>query len=165
MENRKIRNASPRVYNGIHFKSASEVMVYKTLTSLGFNVKYEPSKYTVWEGFKPTVPFYKPSKSRALAIDSTKVMDITYTPDFIFLAPDNKTVIIIEVKGFSNDVYPYKRKLFRAYLEDLSTTYNQPTMYFEIHTKKQLLQAIEIIKSRYEKESCNVDEGETSISS
>lgn len=158
MMNRKIKNATPKEYDGINFKSSSEVMVYKTLTSLGFKVYYEPTKYPIWKGFKPIVPFYKPSKAGLLKLDNSKLVDITYTPDFIFLAPDQKTVVIIEVKGFSNDIYPYKRKLFREYLESLNKEVNQPTIYFEIHNKRQLLQAVEIINNNYGKESSGINE-------
>ena len=156
--NRRIRNASPKEYNGIVFKSASEVMVYKTLTSLGFEVEYEPTKYTIWQGFKPTVPFYRPSKDGLLKLDNSKLMGITYTPDFIFFAPDKKTVIVIEVKGFSNDVYPYKKKMFRRYLESVRKDMHQEVVYFEIHNKKQLLQAVEIINNNYGKESGRTNE-------
>lgn len=139
--NKKIKNASPFEYNGINFRSKTEVMVYKTLTEQGFEVFYEPTSYTIWHGYKPKRPFYRPNKDGLLRLDKEKIRSITYTPDFI--TSYNNLPIIIEVKGFSNDVYPYKRKLFRKYLEDLE----QDSMYFEIHTKKQLLQAIEIIKS------------------
>ena len=139
--NKKIKNAKVTEYNGINFKSKTEVMVYKTLINNGFEVFYEPTSYVVWKGYKPKKSFYRPDKEGILKLDDVKVRDITYTPDFITSYKD--LPIIIEVKGFSNDVYPYKRKLFRKYLEDL----DQNSMYFEIHTKRQLLQAIEIIKN------------------
>lgn len=66
---------------------------------------------------------------------------MTYTPDFTFNY--NGRLIIIEAKGKENDTYPIKKKLFRGVLETLP---NNP-MFFEIFNKKQLLQAIEIIKS------------------
>ena len=58
MENKKIKNATSKEYNGIKFKSIVEVSVYKHLLSLGFKPEYEKHKYTIWEGFKPTIPFY-----------------------------------------------------------------------------------------------------------
>ena len=75
----------------------------------------------------------------------------TYTPDFIFIAPDNKTVIIMEIKGFQNDTYPLKEKMFRGYLEDLLHKSNQPTMFFQIKNKTQLLEAINIINTKFGK--------------
>ena len=67
---------------------------------------------------------------------------MTYTPDFTFNY--NGRLIIIEAKGKENDTYPLKRKLFRGLLEGQT---NDNPLFFEIYTQKQLLQAIEIIKS------------------
>lgn len=147
--NKKIKNATALTYDNIQFKSKTEVMVYKTLLQLGFNPYYEATKYRIWEGFVPTVPYYTKGKDKNLKPSTKKLIDITYTPDFVFLAPDKKTVIIIEVKGFANDVFPIKRKMFRKYLETIKNELNQPVVYFEIYTKKNLLQAINIIKSEY----------------
>lgn len=139
--NKKIKNASPKEYNGIKFKSVVEVMVYKTLLSAGFEPLYEQRKFVIWEGFNPTVQFYNRDKrTRTLKLDDKKLIDITYTPDFTF--EYHKTLIIIEAKGFENDVFPIKKKMFRKYLEHSQ----QNTIFFEVYTKKQLLQAIEIIK-------------------
>ena len=64
---------------------------------------------------------------------------ITYTPDFTF--EYNGILVIMEIKGFENDVFPVKRNLFRKLLE----TYDTPCMFFEIRTKRELLEAINII--------------------
>ena len=53
-----------------------------------------------------------------------------------------------------NDVFYIKKKLFRAYLEDLYKETGQKSMYFEIHSKKQLLECIKLIKN----ESCRKNE-------
>lgn len=139
--NRKIRNATPLEYDGITFKSKLEVMIYKTLKEEGFPVQYEPEKISIWEGFKPTVPFYdKDNVSRLLKLHMIKLLNITYTPDFMFTY--NGHQVIVEGKGFQNEVFPIKLKLFRAWLED-----HPKSIYFEIHSKKQLLQAVDIIKN------------------
>ena len=142
VENKKIMNASPLEYDGISFKSKLEKMAYQTLKEQGFHVEYEPKKFIIWEGFRPNVPFYnKDTCTRMLKLDSKKVIDISYTPDLMF--EYNKHLIIIEMKGFENNTYPLKKKIFRKWLET-----NYPSsIYFEIFTKKQLLQAIDIIKS------------------
>ena len=141
-ENKKIKNASPLEYDGISFKSKLEKMAYQTLKEQGFPVQYEPKKFIIWEGFRPNVPFYnKDTSTRMLKMDSKKVIDISYTPDLMF--EYNNRLIIIEMKGFENNTYPLKKKIFRKWLES-----NYPnSIYFEIFTKKQLLQAIDIIKS------------------
>ena len=140
-ENKKIINASPLEYDGISFKSKLEKMAYQTLKEQGFPVLYEPKKFIIWEGFRPNVPFYnKDASTRMLKMDSKKVIDISYTPDLMFEYSNH--LIIIEMKGFENNTYPLKKKIFRKWLES-----NYPnSIYFEIFTKKQLLQAIDIIK-------------------
>lgn len=141
-ENKKIINASPLEYDGISFKSKLEKMAYQTLKEQGFPVLYEPKKFIIWEGFRPNVPFYnKDVSTRMLKMDRKKVIDISYTPDLMF--EYNNHLIIIEMKGFENNTYPLKKKIFRKWLES-----NYPnSIYFEIFTKKQLLQAIDIIKN------------------
>lgn len=141
-ENKKIINASPLEYDGISFKSKLEKMAYQTLKEQGFPVLYEPKKFIIWEGFRPNVPFYnKDASTRMLKMDRKKVIDISYTPDLMF--EHNNHLIIIEMKGFENNTYPLKKKIFRKWLES-----NYPnSIYFEIFTKKQLLQAIDIIKN------------------
>lgn len=141
-ENKKIINASPLEYDGISFKSKLEKMAYQTLKEQGFPVLYEPKKFIIWEGFRPNIPFYnKDASTRMLKMDSKKVIDISYTPDLMF--EYNNHLIIIEMKGFENNTYPLKKKIFRKWLES-----NYPnSIYFEIFTKKQLLQAIDIIKN------------------
>ena len=140
-ENKKIINAFPLEYDGISFKSKLEKMIYQTLKESGFPVKYEPYKFIIWKGFRPTVPFYDKDKvTRMLKLESKKIIDITYTPDFVF--EHNDYLVVIEAKGMENDRFYLKKKMFRRLLEE-----NHPkSIYFEIYTKKQLLQAIDIIK-------------------
>ena len=141
-ENKKIKNASPLEYDGISFKSKLEKMAYQTLKENNLPVEYEPQKFIIWEGFKPTVPFYnKDTKTRMLKLENKKIINISYTPDFII--HHNNHLVIMELKGLENDLFPMKKKMFRKWLEE-----NEPkSIYFEIYTKKQLLQAIDIIKN------------------
>lgn len=140
-ENKKIRNAKESVFNGMTFRSKLEESLYKTLVAAGLEPDYELTKFVLMEGFKPTVPFYNRSKSKVFKMDMGKVRDITYTPDFTILY--NDTLFIIEAKGIENDTFPLKKKLFRRFLESME----MPCVYFEVHTKKELLEVIEIIKS------------------
>lgn len=140
MINKKVRNATVVEYSGIKFKSKMEVSVYKTLITNGFKPEYESKKFVLIKGFKPTVQFYVPNKYKELIRVTKKVIDITYTPDFIVYI--DEVLIVIEVKGQPNDIYPLKRKLFMKYMEES----NIPMMFFEIHNMKQLYKTIEIIK-------------------
>lgn len=136
--NKKIKNACSLEFDGIKFKSKLEVMAYKTLKEHNLNAIYEPITFRVWEGFKPTIPYYS-AKVGDLKLDNKKLIDIKYTPDFII--EDDNVLIVIEMKGFCNDTYYLHKKLFRKYLE----TINKKIIFFEVRTKKQLLQAINII--------------------
>lgn len=140
--NKKIKNATQDTLDGIEFKSRLEKMIYQTLKAEGFDPKYEPWKFTIWEGYSPTVPFYdRDSKTGLLKRNTSKLLPMTYTPDFCF--EYDGWYIIIEAKGIENEVFPIKKKLFRHYLE----SWKKRVAYFEIYSKKQLIQAIEIIKS------------------
>lgn len=141
-ENKKILNATPLEYDGIQFKSKLEKMAYQTLKENSIPVEYEPKKFIIWEGFKPTVPFYNKDKNtRMLKQDNKKIINVTYTPDFVFRY--NNHLIVIEAKGIENNCFYLKKKMFRKWLEE-----NHPnSIYFEIFSKRQLLQAIDIINN------------------
>lgn len=139
MENKKIKNATKTTESGIVFKSETEARIYKALVAEGFDPLYEKVTFTLSEKIRPTVPFFNRIKG-LLGLDMKPVQAITYTPDFTF--EYNGILIVIEVKGFENDVFPVKRNLFRKHLETL----NQPSMFFEVRTKKELLEALRIIR-------------------
>lgn len=152
--NSKVKNATPKEYGGIKFKSVLEVSVYKTLLQEGFNPEYEKHTYVIWDGFVPTVPFYTKNKfkrknknieviSPVIVKDNRPLDSITYTPDFVFKY-GGKT-IIVEVKGFENDVFPYKFKMFRYHIQDNHSLYGDCEIW-EIFTKKQLLECINLLK-------------------
>ena len=159
MANKKIRNATQSSSKGITFKSQLEKSIYDTLLQQGFTPQYEPITFTLWDGFAPITPFYdketdKQNQKRAellgkkvskiLVKKEGKVIDIRYKPDFYFNY--NGLDVYIEAKGIENDVFYIKKKMFIKYLDDELINTGKRSMYFEIYTEKQLLQAIEIIK-------------------
>lgn len=139
MENKKIKNATSKVLDGIQFKSSLEALIYKTLKEHGIEASYEKITFEFVPRLRPTVPFFNRIK-KVFGLEMKPLHQITYTPDFTFDYKD--MLIIIEAKGFENDVYPVKKNLFRRHLEDME----KHTMYFEIRTKKELLEALRIIK-------------------
>ena len=152
-ENKKIVGASKMTYNGIKFKSQLEVMTYKTLVEEGFSPQYEPITYVIWTGFVPTIPFFTKNtlkrKDRRYEVISPStvivhkpITSITYTPDFYFEYMGKK--VIVESKGIPNDVFPYKFKMFRKYLEEQPD--RESYIIWEIHTKKQLLECINYLR-------------------
>ena len=139
MQNKKIRNATPLEYSNIKFKSTLEKLVYKTLVESGLDVQYEPQTFTLWEGFKPTVPFYdRNKKTKNLELTDKKLIDIKYTPDFVVHYPPC-IVAFIEAKGMENDVFYIKKKLFRSLLEEVVQNTTYYPMYFEVYTKKECI--------------------------
>lgn len=146
MENRKVRNASKFEYNGITFKSKFEVTVYKTLVEKYKDVRYEKHTIVLVKPFTPTVPFYKHDARRGFKQDKATVRPITYTPDFVVVK--NRDLLVFEAKGFPNDIYPVKRKLFRAYLEGVKARniFNR-IYFFEVKSKRDLIDAINVVES------------------
>lgn len=140
MENKKVRGTKEVIVNDIKFKSTIEGRVYEWLLEEGIQPKYEASTYELSTSIRPTIPFFN-RIGKLFGIDMRPVQSITYTPDFTF--EFNGIFIIIEVKGKENDVFPYKRNLFRKYLENIET----PVMFFEIRTKKELKEALRIIRA------------------
>ena len=145
-ENKKILNATPTKIGDIQFKSKLEARIYTYLKSEGFNPIYEGMKFILWEGFKPTVPFYTRNSDKEFVPKMSKTIDITYTPDFTFMYKGK--LILIEVKGMTNDVFGYKFKMFRKLLEEKE--YRDSTILFEIFTLKDLKKCIEIIRNEEE---------------
>ena len=154
--NKKIRGATKTNSLEMTFKSQLEKCFYKTLLELGFNPKYEPKTFVVWDGFTAITPFYDketdtqrdkrdPRSSKFLVEKSHIVQPIRYTPDLYF--EYNGIDVWIEAKGIENDVFYIKKKLFRKYLDNKLLSTGKRSLYFEVYTKKQLLQAIDIIKS------------------
>ena len=154
VENAKVINATPCSYNGIDFKSKLEMNIYKAIESEGYVPLYEPITFTIWNGFKPRIPFYKKNKSsRKMALENTKIRDITYTPDIIFYA--GTRMILVEVKpDYENDVFPYKKKLFRKFLETQFEGISKEHMpiYVQVGTIKHLKDFIKILKEEYNNE-------------
>ena len=168
--NQKIRNATKSNSNNITFKSQLEKGICNTLLQEGFNPQYEPKTFTLWDGFIPITPYYDketpkhrdardPKSPILLVKKENKIIGIRYTPDFYFKY--NDLDIYIEAKGIENDVFYIKKKLFIKYLDDCYINNGQKSIYFEVYTKKQLLQAIDIIKD-YDSNRKNEDASKNS---
>lgn len=174
MVNKKIKNATKSNLGNLAFKSQLEKSIYNTLLQQGFTPQYEPITFTLWDGFTPITPYYDKETdkqkikrlsngintcpSKILIQKVGKVVGIRYTPDFYF---NYKGLdVYIEAKGIENDVFYIKKKMFIKYLDDILVNTGRRSIYFEVYTKKQLLQAIEIIKD-YATE-CNLQTDTTS---
>ena len=160
--NQKIRNATICKSDGITFKSQLEKMTYNTLVEQGFNPTYEPVQITLWDGFIPITSYYDEESQthynrrkengdnspKMLVQKNSKIIGIRYTCDFYVRY--NDIDVWIESKSIENDVFYIKKKMFIKYLDNKYLQTGQKSLYFEVHSKKQVLQMIDIIKN-YEK--------------
>lgn len=149
--NKKVVNATINEFDGIVFKSLLERRAYQLFKEAELNPAYEVRKIPIMQGFKPTVPFYKPTKkTKILTLNKVKVKDITYTPDFIIQG--RNSIYYIEIKGFATTGYDIKVKLFRLWLE-----LNEPnSVFFELHTVRDIKETINII-NKYERDRRPID--------
>lgn len=146
VENKKVKGAREHWYEGIKFKSQIEVDAYKAFVVAGFNPEYEKHTYILQKTKLFPTQHYAPFKDRKIhkevwGLNKYKIISLKYTPDFVFYIGEK--LIIVEIKGYANDRYPYQKKLFFKYLED----HYPNSVFFEIHNQKQLSAAIEIIKN------------------
>lgn len=141
MENKKVRNATPKEVDGIKFKSTLEADMYEKFKELGIDVKYEEKTFTLLDSFRSPQIFYNRS-SKGFKADFRPVRQITHTPDFTYYN-ESGVLVIIEAKGYENDSYPTKRSFLRNLIA-LSDC-----MYFEVRTLKEL----EIAVKRAKKET------------
>jgi len=143
-KNKKVKNATPVVYNDIKFKSKLEVYCYKRLEEEGIPVDYEPNRYLIFEPFifnNESHEVKKHDNRREFVSVSNKIRGIYYTPDFV----DRNNNFIIETKGNPNDAWPLRLKLFKRFLVINNMNYE----LFVPRNKKQVDETIRIIKEKY----------------
>ena len=114
-ENKKVKNATVNVYEGIKFRSKLETYTYTKLKQAGIqNIEYEQNRYELLPKFQ-----YNEENIRAM----------TYTPDFVINGN-----IVIECKGWANDRWGLVRKLFLKFLLDNNLNYK----FYEIHNTTEV---------------------------
>ena len=145
--NAKVRNAQKITYKDIKFQSKLEMYCYKYgKEELGYPLEYESFKTVLFEGPRLDGYLYQPNKSKHIALDTTKLRDITYSPDFTFVHKTRgglEYFIVVECKGLATDSYNLKKKLFLALM---NKKYGQNFYFFEPHSQIQIRECFEIIK-------------------
>ena len=124
IKNKKIKNATVTVYNGITFRSKLEAECAKILDEEGINYQYEPFKIILLPSFKYL---------------GKTLREWHYSPDFVVF-----NNIIIEIKGFPNDVWGYKKKMILKYIVDHNYMYE----FYEVKNKTQLRTLIKELKAK-----------------
>ena len=110
----KVRNATPTEYDGIRFRSKLEMYTYKKLREARINADYEQHRFELLPAF--------------VALSGKKYRAMTYLPDFV--GKD----FIIECKGFPNESWPLRKKLFEYALVRDKLKYD----FYEVHTQKEV---------------------------
>lgn len=136
MGNKKIINATPTNYNGIEFRSKLEKSIYKALTDKGLDVAYEPLRCKIWDRNSFLVPYYDRIGKKPFGLVTSKPIAVHYTPDMIFFYKGVK--VFLEIKGFKNDVTPYKIRMFRDWLDKYSWENNVKCCYAVIYAVKDI---------------------------
>ena len=117
-----VKNATPNTFDGIKFRSKLETYTYKKLKEAKIYAEYEKHKFELLPAF---------------TFHGSRVRAITYLPDFV---GEN---FIIECKGFPNDAFPLKEKLFKYLLLSISPD----IVYYVVHTQKQVDELINKLKN------------------
>lgn len=91
----KVKNATPIIIDGIHFKSKLEGYCYEQLKKYNIIAPYEEVRFEILPAFS-----YRGESIRRMS----------YTPDFV--GKD----FIIECKGLVSDSFPLRYKLFKYFL-------------------------------------------------
>ena len=123
-KNKKVRNATPLLYDGIKFKSKLEVYCYTKLKENDLIAPYEERTFVIIDAF---------------VYNNEKVRKMTYTPDFVGID------YVIECKGKANDAFPLRWKIFKHHLHKNNLNYK---LYLP-RNKKDVDAVIEDIKNRY----------------
>ena len=124
-------------YNGIEFQSLLEKKMYQLLHEQEIPVEYEEHSFTVFDALVYPQACYEGTPKK-LYNKGSKVRSITYTPDFV--DPNGKW--IIETKGYANESFPLRWKLFKRHLKENNLAY----VLFMPRNKTQCLEVLELIK-------------------
>ena len=117
----KVKNATPTQLDGIKFRSKLEAYTYKKLKEANIYAEYEQYRYILLPSF---------------IFENKTVRAITYLPDFV------GSNFIIECKGFPNEAWPLREKLFKYYLTNNMPNYS----FYLVRNQKQVDELIKKLK-------------------
>lgn len=133
----QIKNARKTELGDIEFKSRLEAQAYIFMKPVFDHVGYEETTFVLQEGYYPESDIYAPDKkTRSLKLHKEKIRDIRYTVDFTVV--HKGVTYYVETKGMVQELYALKKKMLFK---------DRNIMFFEVHNKRQLLEAIEIMKN------------------
>lgn len=118
----RVKNATPNIVDGIKFRSKLESYTYKKLKEANIYADYEQHRYELLPAFD---------------FSGKKIRAITYLPDFV--GHD----FIIECKGFPNEAWPLREKLFKYYMNRFLPNHR----FYLVHTQKEVDAMIDELKT------------------
>ena len=133
----KVKNVKKPTFDGIQFQSKLELHCYKKLKEEKIPISYEGTTFTIFPATVYPLACYEGTTKR-LYNKGSKIRAITYTPDFV--DPNGK--FIIETKGYANESFPLRWKLFKKHLKDTKQQY----VLFMPRNKAQVDEVVELIK-------------------
>jgi hypothetical protein len=121
---KKVQNATQVIVGDTTYKSKLEFRMASALEASNISFGYETLKAILVEGFEYL---------------GKKVQPITYKPDFI--VTDTTITYIIECKGYANDAWPIRSKLFKKYIADNNLNYK----FIIVKNNQQIQETVNII--------------------
>lgn len=118
----RVKNATPNIVDGIKFRSKLESYTYKKLKEANIYADYEQHRYELLPAFE---------------FSGKKIRAITYLPDFVGYG------FIIECKGFPNEAWPLREKLFKYYMNRFLPNHR----FYLVHTQKEVDAMIDELKT------------------
>lgn len=118
----RVKNATPNTVDGIKFRSKLESYTYKKLKEANIYADYEQHRYELLPAFE---------------FSGKKIRAITYLPDFVGYG------FIIECKGFPNEAWPLREKLFKYYMNRFLPNHR----FYLVHTQKEVDAMIDELKT------------------
>ena len=138
-----ISKAKKYTYRGTEYKSGLEKYMAQVLYENKIKFEYEPTKFELQEGFPFTLESYERQangKGEFKNRGEKKLLPITYTPDFIGEG------FIIETKGYANESFPMKWKMFKKLMNLENVTLYKP------QNQKECDETIKLILEKYEQQ-------------
>lgn len=146
----KIKNAKRIEVDGVKYRSVLESKCASILKDNEIPFKYEEVKFELIPkvDFKNTIAFYPKASGKVKPMEPhINMRPKTYVPDFVIDTYKENVTFYIECKGFMNDDFISKKKMFLLLLEGMNANTDMVSVYLEPHNKQHILECIKIIKN------------------
>lgn len=132
-------------FKGVNYKSSLEKNMAMLLDAAGIEFQYEPESFKVIESFNFPIDSYERQangKGDMINRGNKKVQAVSYTPDFI------GDGFIIETKGYANETFPLRWKLFKKMIVDNIDAFPNITLY-KPQKISECEKVVELIKEKH----------------